>query len=42
MTYKGKEKFRTKFGGLISALMLSFIILLFAFKLRVMINRSNS
>ena len=37
-----KEKFRTKFGGLISALILGFIILLFVYKMRVMINRSNS
>lgn len=42
MTYKGKEKFRTKIGGLISTLILTFIVLLFAYKLRVMIKRSNS
>ncbi len=42
MTYKGKEKFRSKLGGFISSILLAFIILLFAYKIRVMINRSNS
>lgn len=42
MTYKGKEKFRSKLGGLISLILLASIILLFAYKMRVMINRLDS
>jgi hypothetical protein len=42
MTYRGKEKFRSKFGGFISLAILVFIILIFSYKLRVMVQRTNS
>ena len=42
MTYKGKEKFRSKFGGFLSMLILIFIMLVFAYKLREMILRTKS
>lgn len=42
MTYKGKEKFRSKFGGFISMLILIFIILVFGYRLKVMVERTNS
>jgi hypothetical protein len=42
MTYRGKEKFRSRFGGFISLAILVFIVLIFSYKLRVMINRTNS
>lgn len=42
LTYRGKEKFRSKFGGFISLAILVFIVLIFAYRLRVMINRTNS
>ena len=42
MKYRGKEKFRSKFGGFISLAILVFIILIFSYKLRVMVNRTNS
>ena len=41
MKYRGKEKFRSKFGGFISLAILVFIILIFSYKLRVMVNRTN-
>ena len=40
MTYRGKEKFRSVFGGLISMIILIFIASIFGYKLRDMINRS--
>jgi len=40
MTYRGKEKFRSVFGGLISLIILLFIASIFGYKLRDMINRS--
>ena len=42
MTYKGKEKFRSKFGGLVSLILLLFIISIFAYKFRDMINRNQT
>lgn len=42
MTYKGKEKFRSKFGGFISMMILLFIVILFGYKLREMVNRTKS
>ena len=42
MTYRGKEKFRSKFGGIISLIILMAIILIFSYKMREMINRSKS
>lgn len=42
MTYKGKEKFRSKFGGFISLIILACIIFIFSYKLRDMVLRSKS
>ena len=42
MTYRGKEKFRSTFGGLISFILLGFIISIFGYKLRDMVNRNNA
>lgn len=40
MTYKGKEKFRSLFGGLISLGLLLFIVSIFFYKLKDMIQRN--
>jgi hypothetical protein len=42
MTYRGKEKFRSTFGGVVSIMILGFIIAIFSYKLRDMINRSQA
>ena len=42
LTYRGKEKFRSIFGGLISVVVIGFIISIFGYKLRDMINRNNA
>jgi hypothetical protein len=33
MTYKGNEKFRSKFGGFISLMILLFIVFIFSYKM---------
>ena len=40
MTFKGNDKFRTVFGGMISLVLLLFIISVFGYKLNAMINRT--
>jgi hypothetical protein len=42
MTYKGNEKFRSKFGGLISLMILLVIIFIFSYKMSEMIRRSKT
>ncbi len=42
MTYKGKEKFRSKFGGFISVMILIVIVTVFAYKLTEMVKRTKS
>ena len=42
MTYKGNEKFRSKFGGLISSMILLVIIFIFSYKMSEMIRRSKT
>lgn len=42
MTYRGKEKFRSGFGGLVSICILVYIVVIFSFKLRDMVNRSQT
>jgi glycyl-tRNA synthetase alpha chain len=42
MTYRGREKFRSVFGGMISLLIVIFIICIFGYKMRDMINRSRT
>jgi hypothetical protein len=42
MTYKGREKFKTSFGGFISLLLLLFMLSMFAYKLRDMLLRNNT
>ena len=40
MAYKGKDKFRSTFGGVISVALLLFIISIFIYRLRDMVLRS--
>jgi len=42
MTYRGREKFRSVFGGMISLLIVAFIFCIFGYKVRDMINRSQT
>ena len=42
MTYRGREKFRSVFGGMISLLIVVFIFCIFGYKMRDMINRSQT
>ena len=42
MTYKGNEKFRSKFGGFISLMILLFIVFIFSYKMSQMIKRSKT
>ena len=42
MTYRGREKFRSVLGGMISLLIVIFIICIFGYKMRDMINRSRT
>jgi hypothetical protein len=42
MTYRGREKFRSVFGGMISLLIVASIISIFGYKMREMINRSQT
>lgn len=40
LTFGGKEKFSSKFGGLLSIVIISLLITLFAYNLRALTNRS--
>jgi len=42
MTYRGKEKFRSRFGGIISLIILMVITFIFAYKMKEMVNRTKS
>ena len=42
MTYKGNEKFRSKFGGFISMMILLVITFIFSYKMSEMIKRSKT
>jgi len=42
LTYKGSEKFRSSFGGLVSLSLVLFLVSAFAYKLNTMFKRSNS
>lgn len=37
MTYRGKDKFKTTFGGVVSLILLLFIVSVFLYKLRDLI-----
>ena len=42
MTYRGKDKFRSIFGGIISAIILMVIIFIFSYKMKEMVDRTKS
>jgi hypothetical protein len=42
MTYRGKEKFRSTFGGSISVVIICVLALLFSYKLKLMVDRTQS
>jgi hypothetical protein len=42
MTYRGKEKFRSTFGGFISLVIICILAFLFSYKLKVMVDRTQS
>ena len=42
MTYKGNEKFRSKFGGFISLMILLFIVFIFSYKMKEMVDRTKT
>jgi len=40
MSYRGKDKFKSTFGGIISLALLIFIVCIFGYKLRDMVLRN--
>ena len=42
MTYRGKEKFRSMFGGIISVIILMVIVFIFSYKMKEMVNRTKT
>lgn len=42
LTYKGSEKFKSTFGGLVSLGVVLFLVSVFIYKLNDMVNRNNA